>query len=136
INPVFVTRAAMNTRGEEILTGYADSANLGTGQFCTKPGVVFVPEEAALDALVNDFTERSAGTLLNDRVAQGFADTLDELTEHPATETLVQGKRTEDRKSTRLNSSHVSISYAVFCLKKKNTATQMQKKDSNKTTKI
>src|SRR5438067_10554980 len=26
-----------------------------------------------------------------------------------------------DRKSTRLNSSHVSISYAVFCLKKKNT---------------
>src|SRR5699024_12352230 len=28
--------------------------------------------------------------------------------------------REEDRKSTRLNSSHVSISYAVFCLKKKN----------------
>src|SRR5699024_12237340 len=27
----------------------------------------------------------------------------------------------EDRKSTRLNSSHVSISYAVFCLKKKRT---------------
>src|SRR5699024_1240130 len=27
----------------------------------------------------------------------------------------------EDRKSTRLNSSHVSISYAVFCLKKKNS---------------
>src|SRR5699024_11933978 len=30
------------------------------------------------------------------------------------------GCPTEDRKSTRLNSSHVSISYAVFCLKKKN----------------
>src|SRR5258708_32947532 len=28
--------------------------------------------------------------------------------------------RTEDRKSTRLNSSHQIISYAVFCLKKKN----------------
>src|SRR5207249_6036109 len=28
--------------------------------------------------------------------------------------------RVQDRKSTRLNSSHVSISYAVFCLKKKN----------------
>src|SRR5690554_7381981 len=27
----------------------------------------------------------------------------------------------QDRKSTRLNSSHVRISYAVFCLKKKNT---------------
>src|SRR5437868_14573204 len=29
-----------------------------------------------------------------------------------------------DRKSTRLNSSHVSISYAVFCLKKKNKQTK------------
>src|SRR5207253_8225114 len=29
-------------------------------------------------------------------------------------------KRFRDRKSTRLNSSHVAISYAVFCLKKKN----------------
>src|SRR5207245_3871712 len=34
---------------------------------------------------------------------------------------------TRDRKSTRLNSSHGSISYAVFCLKKK-------KKNTNKTT--
>src|SRR5690625_5483594 len=32
--------------------------------------------------------------------------------------TLHKGKT--DRKSTRLNSSHVAISYAVFCLKKKN----------------
>src|SRR5690606_41644012 len=31
----------------------------------------------------------------------------------------------EDRKSTRLNSSHVKISYAVFCLKKKKTNSQM-----------
>src|SRR5690625_6999044 len=30
-------------------------------------------------------------------------------------------KRWLDRKSTRLNSSHVAISYAVFCLKSKNT---------------
>src|SRR5215469_17767949 len=29
------------------------------------------------------------------------------------------GRRPPDRKSTRLNSSHVEISYAVFCLKKK-----------------
>src|SRR2546426_7995806 len=31
--------------------------------------------------------------------------------------------RAEDRKSTRLNSSHLVISYAVFCLKKKNSST-------------
>src|SRR5207249_11420225 len=33
--------------------------------------------------------------------------------------TLDRGEPVGDRKSTRLNSSHVSISYAVFCLKKK-----------------
>src|SRR5699024_12829770 len=31
----------------------------------------------------------------------------------------ISGRLNGDRKSTRLNSSHVSISYAVFCLKKK-----------------
>src|SRR5256885_7646263 len=31
----------------------------------------------------------------------------------------VAGRRAQDRKSTRLNSSHLVISYAVFCLKKK-----------------
>src|SRR3712207_8173451 len=34
-----------------------------------------------------------------------------------------ESRRPQDRKSTRLNSSHANISYAVFCLKKKNTPT-------------
>src|SRR5699024_11530598 len=38
-----------------------------------------------------------------------------------------------DRKSTRLNSSHVSISYAVFCLKKKKINKNTNIKSSNKT---
>src|SRR3712207_9024770 len=38
--------------------------------------------------------------------------------ESAAREVLLAGCR-EDRKSTRLNSSHANISYAVFCLKKK-----------------
>src|SRR5256885_11071603 len=36
-----------------------------------------------------------------------------------ASATLARPSRTEDRKSTRLNSSHLVISYAVFCLKQK-----------------
>src|SRR5690606_39956895 len=35
----------------------------------------------------------------------------------------IEPSATSDRKSTRLNSSHVKISYAVFCLKKKNQKT-------------
>src|SRR3712207_8537173 len=34
-------------------------------------------------------------------------------------DSAINNSQTEDRKSTRLNSSHANISYAVFCLKKK-----------------
>src|SRR5258705_4587473 len=45
------------------------------------------------------------------------------------------GDEGEDRKSTRLNSSHLGISYAVFCLKKKkSTRSQTQLSVANSTT--
>src|SRR5205807_6708970 len=40
--------------------------------------------------------------------------------------------RTEDRKSTRLNSSHLVISYAVFCLKKKKKKIKRQRHTNEK----
>src|SRR3712207_8732742 len=39
--------------------------------------------------------------------------------DHPEQRRLARAETPEDRKSTRLNSSHANISYAVFCLKKK-----------------
>src|SRR3712207_8754276 len=41
---------------------------------------------------------------------------------------IPQGAHLGDRKSTRLNSSHANISYAVFCLKKKKTNITIQYK--------
>src|SRR5205814_8825308 len=41
---------------------------------------------------------------------------------------------TRDRKSTRLNSSHLGISYAVFCLKKKNRKSQAVRSNSRSRT--
>src|SRR2546430_12933009 len=41
----------------------------------------------------------------------------------PSEITLAENMRVRDRKSTRLNSSHSQISYAVFCLKKKKKTT-------------
>src|SRR5438034_1692745 len=41
--------------------------------------------------------------------------------------TVIVARRLGDRKSTRLNSSHTVISYAVFCLKKKR---RMQRRDA------
>jgi NADP-dependent aldehyde dehydrogenase len=51
-NALVVTPLAAGSRGEEIGAGAAQSLTLGVGQFCTQPGLLFVPEGAAGDALV------------------------------------------------------------------------------------
>src|SRR3712207_8064001 len=45
----------------------------------------------------------------------------DRLLERQLVDELAADLRSRDRKSTRLNSSHANISYAVFCLKNKNS---------------
>src|SRR5690349_23979290 len=49
---------------------------------------------------------------------------LREIRPHDPVEDVGAHRVQRDRKSTRLNSSHVEISYAVFCLKKKKTKKQ------------
>src|SRR2546427_6863239 len=44
---------------------------------------------------------------------------------------IEQVKATQDRKSTRLNSSHSQISYAVFCLKKKKKEQNIKQEDDS-----
>src|SRR2546429_10003750 len=64
------------------------------------------------------------GIALEDRLIRGDCLTVASLEEARARGTehaLEDLGRDGDRKSTRLNSSHGYISYAVFCLKKKNT---------------
>src|SRR5438309_4396477 len=46
--------------------------------------------------------------------------------------TIFRKLNERDRKSTRLNSSHSSISYAVFCLKKKKRAVQQECRDRSR----
>src|SRR4051794_1655234 len=54
-----------------------------------------------------------------------LAGALDSLRQLPLLLRRHRGDAPRDRKSTRLNSSHPSISYAVFCLKKKNKQTRV-----------
>src|SRR5207245_11454924 len=61
----------------------------------------------------------SLGALHGDRAPPGHA-----CVRHQSSASLHRPvRRRQDRKSTRLNSSHGSISYAVFCLKKKKITT-------------
>ena len=54
-NPVWITPAALAARGPAIAEALAASATLGSGQFCTRPSVVFVPSDAASAAHADAF---------------------------------------------------------------------------------
>src|SRR6266581_8282486 len=64
-------------------------------------------------------SRRSAGARAQDRAPLGAPQRL------AARAWAQRDRRRQDRKSTRLNSSHPSISYAVFCLKKKKTVSKL-----------
>jgi NADP-dependent aldehyde dehydrogenase len=94
VNPVFVTASAARERSEGIAEGYVASYTLGAGQFCTKPGLVFVPSAEA-DAFEAHVAATLAGhvaePLLNDGIAARYSSTLDALRSHPAVRVLVAG---------------------------------------------
>lgn len=78
INPVVVTEAAWNSRAQSIAEGFVTSMTMGVGQFCTKPGLVFVPESVARDVEAKIADQLSGvelpGKMLNERIAQGFGE--------------------------------------------------------------
>jgi NADP-dependent aldehyde dehydrogenase len=91
LNPVFVTRAAAAARGTELLSDFANSFTLSAGQFCTKPGLLFVPAGSPTDEQISEAvaTHRSGAPLLNDHIHRGYVDRLGALRHHPAVRTIV-----------------------------------------------
>lgn len=80
LNPVFVTQAAIDARGKDIATGYVGSFTLGVGQFCTKPGLLFLPAGHGLqDQLASAVGGVAEAPMLNDRIKDGFSSGLDRL---------------------------------------------------------
>jgi NADP-dependent aldehyde dehydrogenase len=92
VNPVVVTPGAVAARGAAIAKGYAGSLSLGAGQFCTKPGLLFLPEGHGLEEeLRAAVTAVAAQPMLNERIADGFTHRLSELSAAPGVEVLVEG---------------------------------------------
>src|SRR6266446_6625312 len=90
---------------------------------------------AQLSGVLDRLPERARIGKHADRLADIAPERVDT---HRQRQDRVQERRAEqDRKSTRLNSSHLVISYAVFCLKKKKKnesifRTTKQKKEKSK----
>jgi NADP-dependent aldehyde dehydrogenase len=95
INPLVVTRAAADERAEDIATGLAGSFTLGSGQFCTKPGLAFVPATPGGDrltaALSQTATDSQAQVLLNGGIRQNYERRSSALAERPGVREAARG---------------------------------------------
>lgn len=93
VNPVVILQAAASWRGAEIATGLHGSFTLGTGQFCTNPGIVFVPSRAAifLTKLKDLTTATQPGVMLTSGIASAFARGIEHLSQQPGVKVLASG---------------------------------------------
>lgn len=89
VNPVIMLPGALTERGSELVDEYAGSCLMGTGQFCTNPGVVFIPSGTAGDAFTTGVKEKfdaaPAGTLLSEATERALAESVSFLENNGAT---------------------------------------------------
>ncbi|GAB3270982.1 aldehyde dehydrogenase (NADP(+)) [Sinomonas notoginsengisoli] len=94
INAVFVTTAAWQRRRESILKEYVNSFTLGMGQFCTKPGLLFVPATGR-EELRRLLSEALSGftpiRLLSSGILEGYERSVTALRDQSEVDVLVEG---------------------------------------------
>ncbi len=92
-NPLVVTPSAADERGAEIGKGIAASMTLGVGQFCTKPGLLFVPDGESGDELVATLVVSLLAldpmTMLSSGIAEHFGAGVAALSKSPHVQQLV-----------------------------------------------
>ena len=85
INPIFVLPGVLREKLDELATEFTGSCLLGTGQFCTNPGMVVLPPgedaEAFISSVAAKFQEAAVGTMLSAGVEHNFADGVKTLRE-------------------------------------------------------
>jgi acyl-CoA reductase-like NAD-dependent aldehyde dehydrogenase len=74
LNPVVVTAGALAAHRDDLADVLTASVCTVGGQLCTKPGIVFVPDDSFADALETRFAERGPEVLLSAGIATAFAD--------------------------------------------------------------
>ncbi len=84
INPVVILSGALSERGDEIADELAASCLMGTGQFCTSPGLIVLQESDSSESFVTRLSEKFAsapvGTLLSKSGQSGLAAAINDLT--------------------------------------------------------
>ena len=80
LNPVFVTSKAIADRSELLAKGLIDSALMGSGQFCTKPGLVFTPNNSEfISSMKAHLATLSVAPLLSKSIAERYSSAIAKL---------------------------------------------------------
>lgn len=75
LNPVVVMPDAAAASGIRVAEGFVASLTLGNGQFCTKPGLIFVPRASRMPELLAEaLAQTTSGALLTPRIREGYVD--------------------------------------------------------------
>ena len=94
VNPVIILPGALAERGEAIVADFAGSALMGTGQFCTSPGIVLLEagpqSEKFIQQVAEKFRTAAVGTLLSKGVAGSLVESCQLLT-HSGASVVVGG---------------------------------------------
>jgi len=91
LNPIFVTATALKERGTTIGELLFDSATMGSGQFCTKPGLIFLGGngEEFIGAMRAKMNSVSSQPLLNKGIAERYNNAVSDLAKIDGVQTII-----------------------------------------------
>ncbi len=116
INPVFILSGALAERADAVADDFSGSCLMGTGQFCTSPGLVVVPAGEAGDKFVAAVSARfqnaAVGTMLGEGVRTSFASGVDAIQKAGAT--LVTGGKPGGGNGVCFNNTLLVVSGSRF----------------------
>lgn len=96
VNPVLITQAALSARAEQLAGALVGSFTLGAGQFCTNPGVVFVPAGSGFaQRVAQALGDPAPVAMLTDGIAQAFSRGVTELASRADTTLLAGSAETQ-----------------------------------------
>jgi NADP-dependent aldehyde dehydrogenase len=96
INPVYLLPEALKNRADTIATGFVNSMLMGSGQFCTNPGLLIVKEAPELDAFISKVvdlvTVAEPTTMLTPGIYQAFESGVEKLINNTNVDLLAQAQ--------------------------------------------
>ena len=86
VNPTFILPSAVVERGDAIATGLHASVTGGVGQFCTKPGLVFLPECERSEEFISNFKGQISETVPSPLLTDGIRKSYEGASAHRRSE--------------------------------------------------